>query len=132
MIFVPNICTVKTYGKTSVKYKSTKYGMNCYYISIWIFNLICYILRKNTNKKKISDKINAPKNTFSLRSPNTHHNIPFSFEILFEPKAKGSSILEKFAQGFFFLFHLGFTKVYFYFEGVSKICESIKKGKKFF
>ena len=24
MVFVPNICTVKTYGKTSVKYKSTQ------------------------------------------------------------------------------------------------------------
>ena len=24
MVFVPNICTVKTYGKTYVKYKSTQ------------------------------------------------------------------------------------------------------------
>ena len=24
MVFVPNVCTVETYGKTSVKYKSTQ------------------------------------------------------------------------------------------------------------
>ena len=42
----------------------------------------------------------------------------------------GSSILEKFALGFHFLFHLVYTKVHFYFEGVSKNCESVKMGKK--
>ena len=35
-------------------------------------------------------------------------------------------------MGLPFLFHLGFTKVYFYFEGVSKNCESVEKGKSFF
>ena len=72
------------------------------------------------------------KTLFSLKSSNTHHNIPFKFQVFFELKAKGSSVLEKFAWGFQFLFHLGFTKFYFYFEGVSKCCESIKKGKSFF
>ena len=67
---------------------------------------------------------------FSLRSSNPHHNILFNFQFFYELKAKGSSILEKFAWGFRFLFHLGFTKVYFYFEGVSKTCESVK-GKFF-
>ena len=71
------------------------------------------------------------KTLFSLRSSNTHHNIPFNFQFFCELKAKSSSILEKFAVGFQFLFHLGFTKVHFYFEGVSKYCESVKKGKSF-
>ena len=72
------------------------------------------------------------KALFSLRSSNPHHNIIFNFHFLYELKAKGSSILEKVAWGFhlFHLFHLGFAKVYFYFEGVSKNCESVKKGKK--
>ena len=64
------------------------------------------------------------KTLFSLRSPNTYHNIPFNFQFFYELKTKGSSILEKFAWGFHFLFYLGFNKVYFYFEGVSKKCES--------
>ena len=72
------------------------------------------------------------KKLFSVRNSNTHHNIPFDFQFFYELKAKGSSILEKCAWGFHFLFHLGFTKVYFYFEGVSKSCESYKKGKKKF
>ena len=71
------------------------------------------------------------KTLFSLRSSNPHHNISFNFQFS-ELKAKGSSILEKFAWAFQFLFHLGFTKVYFYIEGVSKYCESLKKGKRFF
>ena len=69
---------------------------------------------------------------FSLRSSNTHRNIPFNFQFFYELKAKVLSVLEKFAWGFHFLFHLGFTKVYFYFGGVSKNCESVKKGKSFF
>ena len=72
------------------------------------------------------------KKLFSLRSFNTHHNIPFNFQFFSELKARGSSVLEKFVWGFQFLFHLGFTKVYFYFEGVSKNCDSVKKGKGFF
>ena len=72
------------------------------------------------------------KTLFSLRSSNAHHNILFNFQFFYELKAKGSPIFEKFALGFNFLFHLGFTKVYFYFEGVSKNCESAKKGKSFF
>ena len=72
------------------------------------------------------------KTLFSLRSSNSHHNILFNFQFFYELKAKVSSILEKFAWGFHFLFHLGFTKVNFYFEGVSKNCEPVKKGKKLF
>ena len=72
------------------------------------------------------------KTFFSLKSSNTHQNIPFNFQFLYELKAKGSSILKKFAWGFQFLFGLGFTKVYFYFERISKNCESVKKGKSFF
>ena len=72
------------------------------------------------------------KKLFSLRSFNTHHNIPFNFQFFSELKARGSSVLEKFVWGFQFLFHLGFTKVYFYFEGISKYCVSVKKGKSFF
>ena len=68
------------------------------------------------------------KTLFSLRSSNTHHNIPFNFQFFYELKAKASSILKNFARGFHFLFHLGFTKVYLYFEGVPKNCESVKKG----
>ena len=56
----------------------------------------------------------------------------FSFQFFYELKAKGSPIFEKCASGFHFLFHLGFTKVYFYFEGVSKNYESVKKVKKYF
>ena len=70
------------------------------------------------------------KALFSLISSNPHHNIIFNFHFFYELKAKGSSILEKFAWGFHFLFHLGFAKVYFYFEEISKNCESVKKGKK--
>ena len=72
------------------------------------------------------------KTLFSLRSSNTHHNIPFNFQFFYELKAKGSSILEKFAWGFHFLFHLGFTKVYFYFKGVSKTMNLLKKENVFF
>ena len=72
------------------------------------------------------------KTPFSLKSFNTHHNISFNFQFLYELKAKGSSIFEKFTWGFDFLFHLGFTKVYFYFEGVWKNYESVKKGKSLF
>ena len=74
----------------------------------------------------------SQKKLFSPRSSNTHHNIPFNFQFFYELKAKGSSILEKCAWCFHFLFNLGFTKAYFYFEGVSKNCESVKKGKSFF
>ena len=91
----------------------------------------CDILRKNTQKQILDNKC-YKKHFFSRRSSNTHHNISFNFQFFSELKAKGSSILEKFAWGFQFLFHLGFTKVYFYFEGVSKYCESVKKGKFFF
>ena len=72
------------------------------------------------------------KTLFSLRSSNTHHNIPFNFQFFYELKAKGSSILETFVWGFHFLLHLGFIKVYFYSEGLSQNCESVKKGKSFF
>ena len=68
---------------------------------------------------------------FSLRSSNAHHNIPFNFQFFYELKAKCSSILKNFARDFHFLFRLGLTKVYFYFEGVSKSCESVKNGKNF-
>ena len=91
---------------------------------------LCYILRKK-NTQKISDKM-LQKILFSLRSSNTHHNIPFNFQFFYELKAKGSSILGKFAWGFHFLFRLSFTKVYFYFDGVSKHCELLKKAKVFF
>ena len=70
------------------------------------------------------------KTLFYLRSSNTHQNIPFNFKFFYELKAKGSSILHQFVWGFHFSFHLGFTKVHFYFKGVSKNCESVKKGKK--
>ena len=66
------------------------------------------------------------KTLFSLRSSNTHHNIPFNFQFFCELKAKGSSFLEKFAWGFHFLFHLGFTKVYFNFKRVSKTVNQLK------
>ena len=72
------------------------------------------------------------KTLFSLRSSNTHHNIPFNFQFFCELKAKGLSILKKFVWGFHFLFYLGFTKVYFYFDKVSKNCESVKKRNSFF
>ena len=72
------------------------------------------------------------KTLFSLRSSNTHHNIPFNFQFFYELKAKGSSVLKKFAWGFHFLFHLGFTKVYFYFKGVSKTMNLLKKKNVFF
>ena len=91
---------------------------------------ICYILRKNTKKSQTKQMLQ--KTLFSLRNSNTHHNIPFNFQFFYELKAKGSSILEKCAWDFHFLFHLGFTKIYFYFERVSKNCESVKKGKSFF
>ena len=71
------------------------------------------------------------KTLFSLRSSNPHHNISFNLQFS-ELKAKGSSILEKFAWGFQFLFHLDFTKVYFYFEGGLRYCESLKKRRTFF
>ena len=74
---------------------------------------ICYILRKITNKKKYQTKQILQKILFSLRSSNTHHNIPFNFQFFYELKANGSSILETFAWRFHFLLHLGFTKVYF-------------------
>ena len=70
------------------------------------------------------------KTLFSLRSSNLHYKILFNFQFFYELKAKGSSILETFAWGFHFLFYLGFTKVHFYFMGVSKNCETVKKGKK--
>ena len=70
------------------------------------------------------------KTFFSLRSSNTKYNIPFNFQFFYELKAKGSSGLQKFAWGFHVLFHLGFAKVYFDFEGVSKSCESVEKGEK--
>ena len=86
-----------------------------------------YIEKKHTQKKYHTHKKKLPKKTlFSLRSTNTHHNIPFNFQFFCELKAKGSSILEKFAWDFHFLFHLGFTKVYFDFVRVSKNCESVK------
>ena len=69
---------------------------------------------------------------FSLRSSNTHHNIPFNFQFFYELKAKDSSILGKFAWGFHFLFRLGLTKIYFHFDEVSKNCELLKKEKVFF
>ena len=72
------------------------------------------------------------KTLFCLRSSNTHHNIPFNFQVFYELKVKASSILEKFVWSFHFSFHLGFTKVYFYFKGVSKNFESVKKRKIFF
>ena len=56
------------------------------------------------------------KTLFSLGSSNTYQNIPFNFEFFHELKAKGSSFLKKFVWGFYFSFHLGFTKVYFYFK----------------
>ena len=87
---------------------------------------------KKTHTHKSQTKQMLQKTLFSLRNSNTHHNIPFNFQFFYELKAKGSWIREKFAWGFHFLFHLGFTKVYFYFEGVSKNCESVKKGKSFF
>ena len=65
---------------------------------------------------------------YTLRKGNTQKI--FNFQFFYELKAKGSSIIEKFAWGFHFLVHLGFTKVHFYFKGVSKNCESVKKGKK--
>ena len=72
------------------------------------------------------------KTLFSLRSSNTHNNIPLNFQFFYELKAKGSSVLEKFVWGFHLSFHLGFTKIYFNFKGVSENCESVKKGKSFF
>ena len=98
---------------------------------------VCYILRKKKNTHththtNLRQNKCYKKTLFSLRSSNTHHNIPFNFQFFYELKAKGSSILEKCAWDFHFLFHLGFTKVYFYFERVSKNCESVKKGKSFF
>ena len=68
------------------------------------------------------------KTLFYLRSSNTHQNIPFNFKFFYELKAKGSSILHQFVWGFHFSFHLSFTKVHFYFKGVSKNCESVQKG----
>ena len=90
---------------------------------------ICYILRKNTHKNFFQK---LQKHFFSLRSSIPHDNIVFDFQFFYDVKAKGSSTLEKFVWGFHFLFHLGFTKVYFYFEGVSKNWESVKKGKSIF
>ena len=94
---------------------------------------VCYVLRKkNTHTHKSQTKQMLQKTLFSLRNSNTHQSISFNFQFFYGLKAKGSSILEQFAWGFHFLFHLGFTKVYFYFEGVSKNCDSVKKGKGFF
>ena len=67
------------------------------------------------------------KTLFSLSSSNTHQNIPFNFQFFSELKAKGSSVLKKFTWVFQFLFYLGFTKVYFYFEGVSNTVNLLKK-----
>ena len=65
------------------------------------------------------------KTLFSLRSSKSHHNILSNFQFFYELKSKRSSVLEKFTWGFHFFFHLGFTKDCFYFEGVSKTCESV-------
>ena len=70
------------------------------------------------------------KTLFSLRSSNSHHNIPFNFQFFCELKAKGSPVLEKFAWDFQFLFHLGLTEV------TLRECQNTvnlsKKEKKFF
>ena len=72
------------------------------------------------------------KNTFFSKELQHSSQCSFNFKYFYELKAKGSSILEKFVWGFHFPFYLGFTKIYFYVKGVSKNCESVKKGKKFF
>ena len=88
---------------------------------------------EKTQIKQISDKRNVTKkHFFSLRSSNTHRNIPFNFQFFYELKAKGSSILKKFAWGFHFLFHLGFTKVYFTLKAYQKTVNLFKKEQVFF
>ena len=72
------------------------------------------------------------KALFSLRSSNTHHNIPFKFQFFYELKAKDSSILERFSRGFHFLFHPSFTKVYFYLREYQKTVNLFKNEKVFF
>ena len=62
------------------------------------------------------------KNTFFSKELQHSSQYSFNFKYFYELKAKGSSIP----------FYLGFTKIYFYVKGVSKNCESVKKGKKFF
>ena len=90
---------------------------------------ICYILRKITNKKKSQTKQILQKILFSLRSSNTHHNIPFNFQFFYELKANGSSILETFAWRFHFSLHLGFTKFIFSLREYQKTANLLKKEK---
>ena len=90
-----------------------------------------YIEKKQIKKKCRQNKC-YKKNTFFSKELQPSSQYSFNFKYFYELKAKGSSILEKFVWGFYFPFYLGFTKIYFYFKGVSKNCESVKEGKKFF
>ena len=81
---------------------------------------------KTQIKKNLRQK-NVIKNTFSLRSSNTHHNIPFNFAFFYELKAKGSSILEKFAWGYHFYSIWVLLKFIFTLKEYQKTVNLLKK-----
>ena len=87
---------------------------------------ICYILRKSTLAKKNSDKINATKTVFSLRSSNPHHNILFNFHFFYRFMNS-----RKVCIGFPFFFSIWvLLKFIFTLREFHKTVNLLKKGKK--
>ena len=75
--------------------------------------------------------MNVKKTAFSLRSSNTHQNIPFNFQFFYELKAKRSSILENIACGFHYSIWVLLKFIFTLWE-YQKTLNLLKKEKVFY